>query len=115
MPVGYPQFYWEGTPEDADALGRNISKTVTGELTPRPALDEAAEEWVKIVRSWASTSRRSRTHLSSMAHGSSATRSDAGSCGGRTILPRRLSDLREGFHDGRPAETGLRTWLNAMS
>jgi len=48
--VGYPQFYWEGTPEYADALGRNISKAVTGELTPQQALDEAAEEWVKIVQ-----------------------------------------------------------------
>ena len=35
---------------DADALGRNISKAVTGELTPQQALDEAAEEWVKIVQ-----------------------------------------------------------------
>jgi multiple sugar transport system substrate-binding protein len=48
--VGYPQFYWEGTPEYADALGRNISKAVTGALTPQQALDEAAEEWVKIVQ-----------------------------------------------------------------
>jgi ABC-type glycerol-3-phosphate transport system substrate-binding protein len=48
--VGYPQFYWEGTPEYADALGRNISKAVTGELSSQQALDEAAEEWVKIVQ-----------------------------------------------------------------
>jgi ABC-type glycerol-3-phosphate transport system substrate-binding protein len=48
--VGYPQFYWEGTPEFADALGRNISKAATGELTPQQALDQAAEEWVKIVQ-----------------------------------------------------------------
>ncbi|MGH6959198.1 MAG: hypothetical protein ACREE7_01815, partial [Dongiaceae bacterium] len=48
--VGYPQFYWEGTPEYADALGRNISKAVTGELTSQQALDEAAEEWTKIVQ-----------------------------------------------------------------
>jgi multiple sugar transport system substrate-binding protein len=48
--VGYPQFYWEGTPELADALGRNISKAVTGELTSQQALDEAAEEWTKIVQ-----------------------------------------------------------------
>jgi multiple sugar transport system substrate-binding protein len=48
--VGYPQFYWEGTPELADALGRNISKAVTGELTSQQALDEAAEEWVRIVQ-----------------------------------------------------------------
>jgi multiple sugar transport system substrate-binding protein len=48
--VGYPQFYWEGTPEYADALGRNISKAVVGELTPQQALDEAAEEWTQIVQ-----------------------------------------------------------------
>ena len=50
MKVGYPQFYWEGTPEYADALGRNISKAVTGALTPQQALDQAAEEWTKIVQ-----------------------------------------------------------------
>jgi len=48
--VGYPQFYWEGTPEYADALGRNISKAVVGELTSQQALDEAAEEWTRIVQ-----------------------------------------------------------------
>ncbi|MGF1477050.1 MAG: ABC transporter substrate-binding protein [Geminicoccaceae bacterium] len=48
--VGYPQFYWEGTPEYADALGRNISKAVVGELTSQQALDEAAEEWTAIVQ-----------------------------------------------------------------
>ena len=48
--VGYPQFYWEGTPEYADALGRNISKAVAGELTSQQALDEAAEEWTQIVQ-----------------------------------------------------------------
>ena len=48
--VGYPQFYWEGTPQFADALGRNISKAVTGELSSQQALDEAAEEWTKIVQ-----------------------------------------------------------------
>ncbi len=48
--VGYPQFYWEGTPELADALGRNISKCVAGELTSQQALDEAAEEWTQIVQ-----------------------------------------------------------------
>ena len=48
--VGYPQFYWEGTPQYADALGRNISKAVSGDLTSQQALDEAAEEWVKIVQ-----------------------------------------------------------------
>ncbi len=48
--VGYPQFYWEGTPELADALGRNISKFIVGELTAQQALDEAAEEWVQIVQ-----------------------------------------------------------------
>ena len=48
--VGYPQFYWEGTPELADALGRNISKAVVGELTSQQALDEAAEEWTQIVQ-----------------------------------------------------------------
>ena len=48
--VGYPQFYWEGTPEYADALGRNISKAVVGELSSQEALDQAAEEWVQIVQ-----------------------------------------------------------------
>jgi multiple sugar transport system substrate-binding protein len=48
--VGYPQFYWEGTPEYADALGRNISKAVVGELSSQQALDQAAEEWVQIVQ-----------------------------------------------------------------
>ena len=37
--VGYPQFSsGEGTPEYADALGRNISKAVSGELTSEQAL-----------------------------------------------------------------------------
>lgn len=48
--VGYPQFFWEGAPEYADALGRNISKAISGELTSQQALDEAAEEWIKIVQ-----------------------------------------------------------------
>lgn len=48
--VGYPQFFWEGTPEYADALGRNISRAVSGELTSQQALDEAAEEWTRIVQ-----------------------------------------------------------------
>jgi len=48
--VGYPQFFWEGAPEYADALGRNISKAIAGELTPQQALDEAAEEWVRIAQ-----------------------------------------------------------------
>ena len=48
--VGYPQFFWEGAPEYADALGRNISKAISGQLTSQQALDEAAEEWVKIVQ-----------------------------------------------------------------
>jgi multiple sugar transport system substrate-binding protein len=48
--VGYPQLYWEGMPEYADALGRNIAKAVSGELTSQQALDEAAEAWVKIVQ-----------------------------------------------------------------
>lgn len=48
--VGYPQFFWEGAPEYADALGRNISKAISGQLTSQQALDEAAEEWVRIVQ-----------------------------------------------------------------
>jgi multiple sugar transport system substrate-binding protein len=48
--VGYPQFFWEGAPEYADALGRNISKAVAGDLTSQQALDEAADEWVKITQ-----------------------------------------------------------------
>ena len=46
--MGYPQFFWEGAPEYADALGRNISKAISGQLSSQDALDEAAEEWVKI-------------------------------------------------------------------
>ena len=48
--VGYPQFFWEGAPEYADALGRQISKAIAGELTSQQALDEAAEEWVQITQ-----------------------------------------------------------------
>jgi ABC-type glycerol-3-phosphate transport system substrate-binding protein len=48
--VGYPQLYWEGMPEYAEALGRNIAKAVSGELTSQQALDEAAEAWIKIVQ-----------------------------------------------------------------
>ncbi len=48
--VGYPQLYWEGSPEYADSLGRNIAKAVAGELTSQQALDEAAEAWIKIVQ-----------------------------------------------------------------
>ena len=48
--MGYPQFFWEGAPEYADALGRNISKAVSGTLTSEQALEEAAEEWVKIAQ-----------------------------------------------------------------
>ncbi len=48
--VGYPQFYWQGAPEYADALGRNISRSISGELTSQQALDETAEEWVKITQ-----------------------------------------------------------------
>ncbi len=48
--VGYPQFFWEGAPEYADALGRNISKAISGELTSQQALDEAAEKWVQIAQ-----------------------------------------------------------------
>ena len=58
--VGYPQFYWEGTPELADALGRNISRAVVGELTSQQALDEAAEEWVQIVQRLGIDSQRSQ-------------------------------------------------------
>lgn len=48
--VGYPQFFWEGASEYGDALGRNISKAIAGQLTSAQALDEAAEEWVKLVQ-----------------------------------------------------------------
>jgi len=48
--VGYPQLYWEGMPAYADALGRNIARAVSGELTSQQALDEAAEAWIKIVQ-----------------------------------------------------------------
>ena len=50
LEVGYPQFYWEGTPQNTDALGRNTSKAVSGELTSQQSIDEDAEEWVKIVQ-----------------------------------------------------------------
>ena len=58
--VGFPQFYWEGTPELADALGRNISRAVVGDLTSQQALDEAAEEWVQIVQRLGIDSQRSQ-------------------------------------------------------
>ena len=58
--VGFPQFYWEGTPELADALGRNISRAVVGELTSQQALDEAAEEWTQIVQRLGIDSQRSQ-------------------------------------------------------
>ncbi len=58
--VGYPQFFWEGAPEYADALGRNISKAISGELTSQQALDEAAEEWVKIVQKLGIDSQKSQ-------------------------------------------------------
>jgi len=48
--VGYPQFFWDGAPDYADALGRNISRAISGELSSQQALDEAAEEWVRLVQ-----------------------------------------------------------------
>ena len=33
-----------------DALGRNISKAVSGELTSQQSINEDAKEWVKIVQ-----------------------------------------------------------------
>lgn len=48
--VAYPQLYWEGAPEYAEALGRSIARAVAGELTSQQALDQAAEEWTKIVQ-----------------------------------------------------------------
>lgn len=41
------KFFWEGAPEYADALGRNISKVVSSGLTSQRALNEASNEWVK--------------------------------------------------------------------
>src|SRR5262249_23380397 len=38
-----------------------------------------------------------------------------GRAGEGPSFPRRPSDLREGFHDSRPAGTGLRSWPNATS
>ena len=58
--VGFPQFYWEGTPELADALGRNISRAVVGDLTSQQALDEAAEEWTQIVQRLGIDSQRTQ-------------------------------------------------------
>jgi hypothetical protein len=101
VPVGYPLLSWEGTPEYTSVLGRNVSKAVTRELTPHQALDEASEEWLKIVRSWASTGRRPRTQISSMAHGGSVTRSDAGTAleraGGGPAFPAVLRSCARGF------------------
>ena len=48
--VGYPELYWEGMADYADALGRNIAKAVAGQLTSQQALDEAAEAWIRIVQ-----------------------------------------------------------------
>ncbi|MGD9536867.1 MAG: ABC transporter substrate-binding protein [Alphaproteobacteria bacterium] len=46
----YPQMYWEGAGEYGDALGRNIQKVIAGQVTAKDALDDAAEEWVKITQ-----------------------------------------------------------------
>ncbi|MDE0047008.1 MAG: hypothetical protein OXU19_14285 [bacterium] len=48
--VDYPQLFWEEAPEYADALGRSISKAISGELTSQQTLDEAVEEWVQIAQ-----------------------------------------------------------------
>ena len=37
-------------PEPINLLSLNISKAVNGQLSSQQALDEAAEEWVKIVQ-----------------------------------------------------------------
>ena len=58
--VGYPQFFWEGASAYGDALGRNIRKAVAGELTSRQALDEAAEEWIRIVQRLGINSQKSQ-------------------------------------------------------
>ena len=48
--VGYPQLYWEGASDYIDAAGRNIVRSVAGELTSQQALDQTAEEWTQIVQ-----------------------------------------------------------------
>jgi len=48
--VGYPQLNWTGAVEYAEALGRNLAKAVTKQLTSQQALDQAADEWIKIVQ-----------------------------------------------------------------
>ena len=48
--VSYPQIYWDGAADYAESLGRNIARAVTGELTSQQALDQAAEEWTRIVQ-----------------------------------------------------------------
>jgi multiple sugar transport system substrate-binding protein len=48
--VGYPQLYWEGAVDYTEALGRNIARALSGEISSQQALDEAAEAWVAITQ-----------------------------------------------------------------
>jgi multiple sugar transport system substrate-binding protein len=56
--VGYPQFNWTGAVEYAEALGRNVAKAVTRELTSRQALESTAEEWESIVQKYGYDSQK---------------------------------------------------------
>ena len=74
--VGYPQFFWEGASEYADALGRNISKAVSGDLTSQQALMKQRKSGSRLCKSWASTNRKRNTRTLLMVHVNWATRSD---------------------------------------
>lgn len=50
--VGFPQMDWSGASEYGEALGRNVGKAYTGELSAKQALDETADEWIKIVQKY---------------------------------------------------------------
>ena len=56
----FPQIYWEGAGEYGDALGRAISKFISDKMGAQEALDEAAEEWVKITQKLGFDSQKSQ-------------------------------------------------------
>ena len=56
----FPQIYWEGAGEYGDALGRAISKFISDQIGAQDALDQAAEEWVKITQKLGFDSQKSQ-------------------------------------------------------
>jgi len=49
LEVGFPQPTWPGAIEYIESLSLSISKALAGEISSKEALDQAAEEWKKIV------------------------------------------------------------------